>query len=156
MNHSTHEFIEYTLMHIFLAPHSFRSHTSDPKMHVQIPNNKKTPQGLEDLGVPNAVGVDPASVQTNVVLAHIGPDLTDSEVGMSASAVCDRLREKGVLAMATMPGTIRFVTHSQVRQRLFRVYRLLRRVCSDVLLLQRSCMCSSFTDEMACWWSDVV
>lgn len=71
-------------------------------------------QGFQDLGVPNAVGVDPDSVQSNVVLVRIGPDLTDSEVGMSASVVCDRLREKGVLAMTTMPDIIRFVTHSQV------------------------------------------
>lgn len=62
--------------------------------------------------MPDAVGVDPSSVQTNIVLATIGPDLTDE--GMTASVVCDRLREKGVLGMAIMQGVIRFVTHSQV------------------------------------------
>lgn len=62
--------------------------------------------------MPNAVDVDPTSVQSNIVLAHIGADLTDE--GMTASVACDRLREKGVLAMSITPGTIRFVTHSQV------------------------------------------
>lgn len=62
--------------------------------------------------MPDAVDVDPASVQTNIVMVSVGPNLTDE--GMTAPVVCDRLREKGVLAMALMPGVIRFVTHSQV------------------------------------------
>lgn len=69
-------------------------------------------QGFYNLGMPNAVDVDPTSVHSNIVLAHIGADLTDE--GMTASVVCNRLREKGVLAMSITPGTIRFVTHSQV------------------------------------------
>ncbi|CAM9808283.1 unnamed protein product, partial [Sphacelaria rigidula] len=104
-----------------------------PRLSDDHANARRLAQGLEDLGVPNAVGVDPASVQTNVVLAHIGPDLTDSEVGMSASAVCDRLREKGVLAMATMPGTIRFVTHSQVStQDIQRAVCMMKEVLEEV------------------------
>ena len=51
-------------------------------------------------------------MQTNIVLVTVGPDLTNE--GVTASVVCDRLREKGVLGMAIMQGVIRFVTHSQV------------------------------------------
>ena len=69
-------------------------------------------QGFYDLGMPSAIDVDPTSVQTNIVLVTVGPDLTDE--GVTAAVVCERLKAKGVLAMAIMKGVIRFVTHSQV------------------------------------------
>lgn len=62
--------------------------------------------------MPSAIDVDPSTVQTNIVLVMVGPDLSDD--GVTAAVVCERLKEKGVLAMAIMKGTIRFVTHSQV------------------------------------------
>lgn len=65
--------------------------------------------------MPNAFWVDPEDVQSNIVLVNVGPDLTESDAGMTAASVCERLREKGVLALSTLPGVIRFVTHSQVR-----------------------------------------
>lgn len=65
--------------------------------------------------MPSAIDVDPSTVQTNIVLVKVGPDLSDD--GVTAAAVCERLKGKGVLAMAIMKGTIRFVTHSQVRLR---------------------------------------
>lgn len=64
--------------------------------------------------MPNAVSVNPDEVHSNIVLVTIGPDLTDLDVGISAAVLCDRLREKGVLALAILPGIVRFVTHSQV------------------------------------------
>lgn len=70
-------------------------------------------QGFYDLGMPTAIDVDPSSVQTNIVLVTVGPDLSDD--GVTAAVVCERLKDKGVLAMAIMKGVIRFVTHSQVR-----------------------------------------
>lgn len=73
-----------------------------------------TDQGFYDLGMPAAIDVDPSSVQTNIVLVTVGPDLTDE--GVTATVVCERLKAKGVLAMAIMKGVIRFVTHSQVRR----------------------------------------
>lgn len=62
--------------------------------------------------MPSAIDVDPSAVQTNIVLVTVGPDLTDE--GVTAAVVCERLKAKGVLAMAIMKGVIRFVTHSQV------------------------------------------
>lgn len=71
-----------------------------------------TKQGFYDLGMPSAIDADPSSVQTNIVLVTVGPDLSDE--GVTAAVVCERLKDKGVLAMAIMKGVIRFVTHSQV------------------------------------------
>lgn len=62
--------------------------------------------------MPNALDVDPAEVHTNIVMANIGPDLVGE--GITASSLCDRLREKGVLVIGVTPDVIRFVTHSQV------------------------------------------
>lgn len=45
------------------------------------------------------------SVQTNIVYIEVG------ETGVSADAFVERLREEGVLAGATGPTTVRFVTH---------------------------------------------
>lgn len=63
--------------------------------------------------MPTALDVDPADVHTNIVMANIGPDLVGE--GITASLLCDRLREKGVLVIAVTLEAIRFVTHSQVK-----------------------------------------
>lgn len=66
--------------------------------------------------MPKAVSADPDGVHSNIVLMTVGPELSESELGLTASVMCERLRDKGVLALAVMPGIIRFVTHSQVRR----------------------------------------
>eukprot|EP00903_Cladosiphon_okamuranus_P009504 g9056.t1 len=83
-----------------------------PRIGEDHANAKRLAQGFFDLGMPSAIDVDPSSVQTNIVLVTVGPDLTDE--GVTATIVCERLKAKGILAMAIMKGVIRFVTHSQV------------------------------------------
>ncbi|CAM9284477.1 unnamed protein product [Ascophyllum nodosum] len=83
-----------------------------PRIGEDHANARRLAQGLRDLGMPNALGVDPAEIETNIVMVTVGPDLTS--VGLSAPVVCDRLREKGLLAISVLPRVVRFVTHSQV------------------------------------------
>ncbi|CAM9304156.1 unnamed protein product [Scytosiphon promiscuus] len=83
-----------------------------PRIGDDHTNARRLAQGFYDLGMPTAIDVDPSSVQTNIVLVTVGPDLSDD--GVTAAVVCERLKDKGVLAMAIMKGVLRFVTHSQV------------------------------------------
>ncbi|CAM9460897.1 unnamed protein product [Ectocarpus sp. 12 AP-2014] len=83
-----------------------------PRIGDDHANARRLAQGFYDLGMPSAIDVDPSSVQTNIVLVTVGPDLSDE--GVTAAMVCERLEDKGILAMAIMKGVIRFVTHSQV------------------------------------------
>ncbi|CAM9977123.1 unnamed protein product [Ectocarpus sp. 4 AP-2014] len=83
-----------------------------PRIGDDHANARRLAQGFYDLGMPSAIDVDPSSVQTNIVLVTVGPDLSDE--GVTAAVVCERLKDKGILAMAIMKGVIRFVTHSQV------------------------------------------
>jgi threonine aldolase len=55
-----------------------------------------------------AVGIDLASVQTNIVLFHLQPGAPD------ADTVVSRARERGVLVFAFGPRTVRAVTHFDV------------------------------------------
>ncbi len=52
--------------------------------------------------------IDPAKVQTNIVICDI------SGTGMGSAALSQRLREKGVLANGVGPQAMRFVTHLDV------------------------------------------
>jgi len=58
-------------------------------------------------GVPGVV-LDLATVQTNIVIFHLGPGMPTADV------VVDRARARGVLVIAFGPRTVRAVTHSDV------------------------------------------
>jgi threonine aldolase len=55
--------------------------------------------------------IDPAQVETNIVVADI------SDTGKTAEEVLDRLAAEGVLAVSFGPTTLRFVTHKDVSRK---------------------------------------
>jgi threonine aldolase len=73
-----------------------------PEDHARA---KKLAEGLA--GIPG-IALDPASVETNIVLFFL-----EREWG-EAGAVVNRLCERGVLAGAAGPSSIRMVTHADV------------------------------------------
>ncbi|HKI06551.1 MAG TPA: GntG family PLP-dependent aldolase [Thermoanaerobaculia bacterium] len=56
------------------------------------------------------IEIDPATVQTNIVIFSLTPELC----GGSAAAFVERLKEAGVLAMTVSGNRVRFVTHRDV------------------------------------------
>ena len=56
------------------------------------------------------IEIDPATVQTNIVIFRLTPELC----GGSAAAFLERLKEAGILAMAVSRDRVRFVTHRDV------------------------------------------
>jgi threonine aldolase len=62
-------------------------------------------KGLADI---DGISIDPASVQTNIVIFDV------SGTGMKSSEICARLKEKGVLAIGISETQIRMVTHLDV------------------------------------------
>ncbi len=69
--------------------------------------------------------IDPAKVQTNIVICDI------SGTGMTSAELSKRLREQGVLANGVGPQAIRFVTHLDVsRQQCAQALEVISSLCS--------------------------
>ncbi|MFN7983228.1 MAG: GntG family PLP-dependent aldolase [Vicinamibacterales bacterium] len=83
--------------------HAIQHHL--PRLADDHANARRLAQPL--LSLPG-VELDPASVQTNIVLFHLAADAPD------AATVVSRAREQGVLVIAFGPRTVRAVTHMDV------------------------------------------
>ncbi|CAN0027210.1 unnamed protein product, partial [Discosporangium mesarthrocarpum] len=68
-----------------------------PRLGEDHANAKRLAQGLEGLGMPGVLKVDPC-VETNIVLVETGPDL--EAAGLSAADLCDQFWEQGLLSLA--------------------------------------------------------
>jgi threonine aldolase len=77
---------------------------SPKRLHEDHENARRLADGLAELA---GVKIDPEKVVTNIVIFDI------AETGMSADAFCERLRQRGVLAVG-FGSSIRMVTHYDV------------------------------------------
>jgi len=75
------------------------------RLHEDHSNAKRLAAGLAEIQV---VSIDPASVETNIVIFDV------SGTGRTASVLVDRLKASGVLAIAISETRIRMVTHLDI------------------------------------------
>lgn len=75
-----------------------------PRLHEDHSNARRLAEGLAEM---TGIGIDPEKVATNIVIFNV------SETGMTADEICDRLKERGVLASG-FGSSIRMVTHYDV------------------------------------------
>jgi len=85
------------------ALHALRHHVE--RLADDHANARRLAEGLAGAG---RIDVDPGSVETNIVLAHVP--------GGSAEALVEELGEAGVLAGALDAHTVRFVTHLDAQE----------------------------------------
>lgn len=77
---------------------------SPARLHEDHENAQLLAQGLADI---DGIEIDPARIVTNIVIFEI------AGTGMTADAICDELKERGVLASG-FGSSIRMVTHYDV------------------------------------------
>jgi len=94
------------------------------KLAIDHANAKLLAEGLAKIP---GFKIDPAKVQTNIVICDI------SETGVTSAELSKRLHEQGVLANGVGPYAIRFVTHLDVsREQCAKALELVASVCGAV------------------------
>jgi threonine aldolase len=79
--------------------------TESPKvLHIDHENAKRLAEGVANI---DGIKIDAEKVQTNIVLFDV------SETGKTASEICEKLKENGILAIG-FGNSIRMVTHYDV------------------------------------------
>lgn len=85
-----------------------------PRIGEDHATAKRLAEGIAAFGGPPRLAVDPASVETNIVMAQVSASLR--EQGVAAAEIVEGLKSKGVLCVAMSPTIVRFVTHYQISQ----------------------------------------
>lgn len=75
------------------------------RLHQDHENARRLGEGIAQI---EGVSIDPSKVQTNIVIFDV------SHTGKTASEICARLKEAGVLAIGISETQIRMVTHCDV------------------------------------------
>ncbi len=84
-----------------------------PRLADDHANAMRLAEGLSILpNFPFLLRLDPGAVETNIVLADVGDGLKES--GYDANDIVSAFQEKGLLAVAMNPSTLRFVTHIDI------------------------------------------
>ncbi len=84
-----------------------------PRLANDHANAIRLAKGLSTLpNFPFLLRLDPASVETNIVLIGVGDGLQEN--GYNAFQIVSAFQEKGLLAVAMNPSTFRFVTHVDI------------------------------------------
>ncbi len=87
-----------------------------PRLANDHANAKRLAEGISTLpDIKFLLHLNPDAVETNIVLAEVGDGLKGS--GYNANDIVSALQEKGLLAVAMSPYTMRFVTHVDICER---------------------------------------
>jgi threonine aldolase len=93
---------------------------SPKRLSVDHQNARRLAQGIAEIP---ALRIDPAKVQTNIVIFDC------QQTGFDAVQLCDALKPHGIWALDTAPYSVRFVTHCDVyAEGIERALRVLREV----------------------------
>lgn len=86
-----------------------------PRIADDHANAKRLAEGIAALpGASDLLRVDPATVQTNIVMAEVGEDFRDR--GIAAADLVRAFQQKGLLAVAMSTYLVRFVTHHDISE----------------------------------------
>jgi len=77
------------------------------RLHEDHENARRLAEGLASIP---GISIDPASVQTNIVIFDV------TETSRTSSEICARLKEVGVLAIGISDQQIRMVTHLDIKR----------------------------------------